>query len=187
MTTTKQQKDYSSVINSIKEKNIPFYTINIGKDVEFYISDISRTTLKKVGKLMIDKPTKAFEIILKDVFLGGDRDVFEKSTVFISAMPHVLSLIEPYKTKITENDDGTFKVIVDNKFKCSLKQIDIPTLSTVLDLQNRGDIFGSVEMVLKKCWIDGDETIKTDTRKFLSIVPIMEYMLKIKQGSIKKN
>jgi len=187
---TKENK-YESLKKSFAEKNITYYTINI-EDIEFYISDIERITLKKIGKLLEDKPMRAYEIILKDVFLGGDRDVFEDSTIFLSAMEPVLNLIEPYDLSIDEKDKQ-FHVeikndrLIKNRKHCVLKSLEIGDLTKIVDMYNRGDIFGATEYMLDVCWISGDEDIKTNNKLFMSVIKVVEKLIQVKHYSIKKN
>lgn len=182
---------YESLKKSFKEKNIEYYTMKI-EDKEFYISNIERVTLKKVGKLLEDKPIKAYEIILKDIFLGGDRDVLTDSTIFLSAMEGILGLIEPYEISVNEKNKQ-FHVeikndhLIKNRKKCVLKKLTIPDLTIVMHRYNMGDIFGSTEYMLDKCWVSGDEEIKTDNRLFMSVMSVTQNLIQIKNYSLKKN
>lgn len=189
----KPEEKYEVVKNNLKKEGISFYTINV-ENQEFYISDISRETLKKVGKLLEDKPVTAFIIILNDIFLGGDREVFDDANLFLSVMPSIAALITPFEIEVTELINDNIEIIVKNarlkkdRAKCILnKKLTPSEVGKLFDMTNLGDTIGAGEYILSKKWISGDEEIKTDNRLFLSVLKVVSQMINVKAASIKKN
>jgi len=182
---------YEAFEKSLKEKGIEYYTISID-NTKFYISEIPRITLKKVSHLLTAKPINAFEIILKDIFLGGDKNVFTDTDIFLSAMQVIMDTVTPFELFVTKDDKKhTFKCLIKDEDKklasFELKQMDIATLSAVYAMQDRGDVFGAGEYIFDKCWLNGDPEVKTDNRLFITALGVIEHMFNIKTANIKKN
>jgi len=141
----KTTEKYKSLLENFKQKGITYYTIEVEDDI-FFVSDINRNTLKKVSKLLDSKPIQAFEIILKDIFLGGDRNVFNNTDIFLSTMDPILSTITPYESVIDKTEDNNYKITIKINEKdtteCNLKPLTITVLSEVYTKFNNGDVFG---------------------------------------------
>lgn len=42
------------------------------------------------------------------------------------------------------------------------------------------------EVILNECWIDGDESIRTDDSKFLGLSGVLSELIEVKEAEIKK-
>lgn len=183
---------YEAVKKKLKESGTTFYTITT-EATEFYVSDISRVTLKKVAGLLENKPIQAFEIVLNDIFLGGDRDVFDDSEIFLSVMPYIMEFIEPYEIETKETGTTIEITIKDahlkkDRSKCKLnRKLTIGELGKLTTMFNNNDLISAGEFVLNTKWIEGDKKIKTDNRLFLSVIQVISNMLRTVNVNIKKN
>jgi len=67
---------------------------------------------------------------------------------------------------------------------CYLKKPDRKTLSYVATLGNNP--IRANEALLQNCWIDGDESIKTDDEKFFGVSAKLNEIVEIKEAEITK-
>ena len=88
--------------------------------------------------------------------------------------------IEAWKKKYSE----VFLYEADGK-KCYLKKPDRKTLSAAA-VVGKNDPMKYNEVLLKNCWLEGDEQLKTDDGYFLGLSGQLAELIEIKEGEIKK-
>lgn len=88
--------------------------------------------------------------------------------------------IEAWKKKYGE----IYVYEVDGK-TCYLKAADRKTISAAAVVGN-GDMMKYNEIILKNCWLGGDEEIMEEDRYFLGISQTLAELIEIKQGALKK-
>jgi hypothetical protein len=79
---------------------------------------------------------------------------------------------------------GVYRYEVEGK-ACYLRKPDRKTLSAASVL-GKSDPLKYNEVILKNCWLDGDEEIKTDDGLFLGISGRLAELIEIKEGELKK-
>lgn len=69
--------------------------------------------------------------------------------------------------------------------KCYLRAADRKTISAAAVI-GHGDMIKYNEVVLKNCWLGGDEEIQTEDKYFLGVSQILSELINIKEGALKK-
>lgn len=79
---------------------------------------------------------------------------------------------------------GIYRYEVEDK-ACYLRRPDRKTLSAA-SVIGKTDPMKYNEVILKNCWLGGDEEIKTDDGLFLGISGKLAELIEIKEGELKK-
>lgn len=79
---------------------------------------------------------------------------------------------------------GIYRYEVEGK-ACYLRKPDRKTLSAASVL-GKADPMKYNEVILRNCWLAGDEEIKTDDSLFLGISGKLAELIEIKEGELKK-
>ena len=79
---------------------------------------------------------------------------------------------------------AVYEIEVEGK-KAYLRQPDRQILSAVSAKINK-DPLGANELLLKNCWLGGDELLKTDDAYFLSVIQKLDELVQTKTASLKK-
>ena len=77
-----------------------------------------------------------------------------------------------------------FEVAVDGS-RAFLKKPDRKVLNYAMT-QAQTNPLGFAEVILKNCWLAGDEVIKTDDSLFLAVSSKLDGLLQIKEAALKK-
>lgn len=88
--------------------------------------------------------------------------------------------IEAWKKKYGE----VYIYEVDGK-KCYLRAADRKTISAAAVI-GHGDMIKYNEVILKNCWLGGDEEIQTEDKYFLGVSQVLAELIDIKEGKLKK-
>lgn len=86
---------------------------------------------------------------------------------------------EVHEIIIPANDEGTEAGV------CYLRKPTRKIIEAVFSLIQTNPI-QAAEVMMRNCWICGDERIKNDDDMFLSAVPLVTSLIKIRTGEIKK-
>jgi hypothetical protein len=87
--------------------------------------------------------------------------------------------IEAWKSKNGE----IFEIKVEDAV-CYLKKPDRSVLKATSALEKNP--IGAGEIIIANCWLGGDETIKTDDDKFMSVLPFLFDLIEVKEVELKK-
>jgi hypothetical protein len=87
--------------------------------------------------------------------------------------------IDAWKSQYSE----TFEIKVADSV-CYLKQPDRSVLKAVSALEK--NTIGGGEVIIANCWLGGDDAIKTDNSKFMSVLPYLYDLIEIKEVELKK-
>lgn len=68
---------------------------------------------------------------------------------------------------------------------CYLRTPDRNTMGAVMAIGRNNPIKAN-EIVLSKCWLAGDERIRTDDELFLSVMPRLNELVDLRKADIKK-
>lgn len=83
-----------------------------------------------------------------------------------------------------EKHGDVYQVSVDGKVGY-LKKPDRKTLSFATTV-GASDPMKFNEILLKNCWIDGDEELKTKDEYFFAVIAKMEELIQVKEAELKK-
>ena len=84
-----------------------------------------------------------------------------------------------------KEEHGEINCIKVEDHICYLKKPSRKTLGYA-SMAGKNDPFMFNEVILKNCWLGGDEAIKTDDTLFLSACPQIAEMIEIKKSSLEK-
>ncbi len=83
-------------------------------------------------------------------------------------------------------NDGIFEVVVEDK-KAVLHKPSRKDLSFAAAGSGQGaDSIKFSEILMRQCWIDGDQEIMEDDNYFLGAVPVLQAISEVKKAEIKK-
>ena len=78
-----------------------------------------------------------------------------------------------------------FMLTVEDEAACLLKKPDRKTLSMATSLTSKSPM-KSNEVILRNCWLAGDDVIKTKDEYFLAACQQLEQLIEFKSAEIKK-
>ena len=83
-------------------------------------------------------------------------------------------------------DDGVFELTVEDK-KAVLHKPSRKDLSFATAGSSHGtDAIKFTEILIRQCWIDGDNEIQEDDNYFLGAMPVVQAISEAKQAELKK-
>ena len=77
-----------------------------------------------------------------------------------------------------------FEIVVEDSVGY-LRKPDRATMKAITSIANSDPVRGN-EVLLKNCWLGGDESIQTDDEKFFSVCPQLSRLMEIKEAELKK-
>lgn len=175
---------FKALKTKLKEDNITFYTITID-EFECLLRRPNRNELTVITQMMTKNQIGGAQYLFKNCWLGGDKQIVEDTELFLSAMGVIDSLFELKEATIKPVNGNQFKITVENK-SCIIKKPTISDLSVIMSFAEKNPI-KSNEEYLNRCWVSGDEEIKTNDDYFLSASSVLDSVIQIKQSTIKKN
>lgn len=77
-----------------------------------------------------------------------------------------------------------FEIVVTDSV-CYLRKPDRATMKAITSITSSDPVRAN-EVLLKNCWLGGDESIQTDDEKFFSVCPLLSRLMEIKEAELKK-
>lgn len=97
-----------------------------------------------------------------------------------------MEAINPEQIRQWKVEHGdVFEVEVDGR-RAYLKKPDRKTLSYAM-AQAQTNPLGFAEVILRNCWLAGDESIQTDDSLFLAVSSKLDELIQIKEAELKKH
>jgi len=185
MESKKKVIKYESLIQKLQKENIFYYSIEIEDEYICFLKKPDRITLKQVISLIQKDNIAGMFFLLQNTWLGGDTQIMEDSELFLSVIAQMGDLFEKFEVLSEKTDDGNFKFTIDNK-TCILRKPKINELSKLFSTLEK-DPLGASELFINTCWISGDEDIIKNDNYFLSLSPMLEKVLSMRNATLKKN
>jgi hypothetical protein len=180
----KEVIQYASLIEKFKKENIEFYSIEIEPDYVCFLKKADRTTIKQVLSLVQKDNISGMYLLFQNTWIGGDKEIMEDSELFLSAISTIGEIFKKYDVTF-EKIDNNYKFVIDNK-ECIIRKPKIAELSKLFSTLEK-DPLGANELLLNTCWLSGDEDIKKNDDYFLSLSPMLENILNVRNATLKKN
>ena len=77
-----------------------------------------------------------------------------------------------------------FEIVVTDSV-CYLRKPDRATMKAIASIASSDPIRAN-EVLLKNCWLGGDESIQTDDEKFFAVSSQLSRLIEIKEAELKK-
>jgi len=168
----------------LQEKGIKFFHIITGNKKECFLKILERPSIRRYLPLLEKDIVKTTQLILKENWLGGDKEIQTDSEEFLSAMSVINKMFESKDATIKKEEN--YYIIKVDKYSCKVRKPNISELGTIISLSER-DPIKSNEVFLDKCWLSGDEIIKTQDDLFFGVSAVLGEIITFKNATLKKN